>query len=94
MKQSEEQNILACEYHDYIEIICLYRYNVTITLTDNRLIQGQFHTTGFTTHQQHKYEVIKGFDDNQHPIEVKLTEIVKIDVNNQNAQFSSVRFDL
>ncbi|WMC10725.1 Rho-binding antiterminator [Oceanimonas pelagia] len=33
--------MMSCEQHDYIEIACLYRYSVTLTLVSGEQITGQ-----------------------------------------------------
>ena len=83
--------ILACHLYDYIEVICLYRYAVLITLINGQQINGVFNTTGFTA-TPIKQEVIYGKQINGVDIEVILTDIKSIKVLNENAQFSIVHF--
>ena len=52
--------MLKCDLHDYIEIICLYRYKVELTMLDESVVKGQFHDTGFVITEGKKTEVIKG----------------------------------
>ena len=82
---------LACELHDYIEVMCLYRYSVLITLNSGQHINGVFSTTGLTD-TPIKQEVVRGKLVNGDDIEVILTEIESIKVLNENAQFSIVHF--
>jgi len=83
--------MLACHLHDYIELICLHRYTVLLTLNNGQYITGVFHNTGFSD-TPIKQEVIYGKLKNGHEIEVILTDIKSIEVLNENAQFSIVHF--
>ncbi len=81
---------IKCEIYDYIEIICLYRYMVKLTLTDGTHIQGQFDRTLYVSRNQQKHEAIAGINQQQQAIEVILTDITSIDVLSQNASFSYI----
>ncbi|KVX03338.1 Rho-binding antiterminator [Shewanella frigidimarina] len=81
---------IKCEIYDYIEIICLYRYMVKLTLTDGTYIQGQFDRTLYVSRNQQKHEAIAGINQQLQAIEVILTDITSIDVLSPNASFSHI----
>jgi Rho-binding antiterminator len=71
-------NPIKCEIYDYIEIICLYRYRVKLTLTDGTHLQGQFDRTLYVSRNQQKHEAIAGINQQQQAIEVILTDIIQL----------------
>ncbi|MBB1440605.1 Rho-binding antiterminator [Shewanella sp. SG41-4] len=79
---------IKCEIYDYIEIICLYRYRVKLTLIDGTHLQGQFDRTLYVSRNQQKHEAIAGMNQQQQAIEVILTDIISIDVLTKNASFN------
>ncbi|PMG76646.1 hypothetical protein BCU84_12780 [Shewanella sp. 10N.286.51.B7] len=88
--------MLKCDLHDYIEIICLYRYRVELTMKDNAIIEGVFFDTGFSGEKSdsacksiEKVEVIKGqLSKNQQPVTVEIHNIKHIRVLTENAKFT------
>jgi Rho-binding antiterminator len=81
---------IKCETYDYIEIICLYRYLVKLTLTDGTNILGQFDRTLHVTRDQQKQEAIAGINQQQQTVEVILTDIKSIDVLSKNSSFTHI----
>ncbi|AZG73005.1 Rho-binding antiterminator [Shewanella livingstonensis] len=81
---------IKCESYDYIEIICLYRYMVKLTLTDGTHIQGQFDRTLYISRDQQKHEAIAGINQQQQAVEVILTDIKSIDVLSKNPSFTHI----
>ncbi|MGQ7957130.1 Rho-binding antiterminator [Pseudomonas sp. SP16.1] len=43
---------LACDLYDYVEIACLYRYQLSIELVDGTRLQGQALTTETTASKE------------------------------------------
>ena len=84
--------ILACNLHDYIEVMCLYRYEVQIMLNNGHHITGKFDSTGFIGQSTAKQEVIRGKDDNGVDLTLVLTDIKTVTVLTKNAQFNIVHF--
>ncbi|GIU54139.1 MULTISPECIES: Rho-binding antiterminator [Shewanella] len=85
--------MLRCDLHDYLEIMCLYQYQVELTMLDNSVINGQFFDTGFTEINGNKKEVIKGAinDDNSQVI-VEIEQIKSVKVLTPNPVFSDIDF--
>jgi Rho-binding antiterminator len=84
--------ILTCNLHDYIEVMCLYQYEVQITLNNGKLITEKFDSTGFIGQSTAKQEVIRGKDDNGVDLTLVLTDIKTVTVLTKNAQFNIVHF--
>lgn len=47
---------LPCDLHDYIEIACLYGYQLRLTLKDHQVVEGR--AMNIYTHQSREYLVI------------------------------------
>ncbi|MBB1270374.1 Rho-binding antiterminator [Shewanella sp. SR44-3] len=84
---------IRCADYDYIEIMCLHRYRVTVTMKDLSQYHAQFHTTSIIEFEGIKRETILGVDINQAPLQLMLNEILSITVLDDNAQFSKLQFD-
>jgi Rho-binding antiterminator len=83
---------IRCADYDYIEIMCLHRYRVTVTMKDLTQFEGQFHTTSIIEFEGLKREAIAGMDINQAPIQLILEDILSISVHDDKAQFSRLQF--
>lgn len=33
--------LISCELHDYIEVVCMYRYQIRLVLKDDSTIEGK-----------------------------------------------------
>ncbi|WP_299569456.1 Rho-binding antiterminator [uncultured Shewanella sp.] len=85
--------MLRCDLHDYLEIMCLYQYQVELTMLDNSVINGQFFDTGFTEISGKKKEIIKGaINDNGSPLFVEVAQIKSVKVLTPNPVFSDIDF--
>ncbi len=77
---------ISCALHDYIEIACMYGYQVKLYLKNGHIIVGKaidIHTdTG-----KHEYLIV---DNEQQKIE--LSQLAKMNVLTPNAKFSEVVF--
>ena len=51
------QCTISCELHDYLEIACLYGYQVKLTLKDDRIIEGKA-VDVLTTAEKREYLII------------------------------------
>lgn len=78
---------ISCELHDYLEIACLYGYQVKLTLTDQQTLEGKALDT-LTTAEKREYLLI----DNGEKQQVELGQIKKLQVLTPNAQFTEVVF--
>lgn len=82
------QDIISCELHDFVEVACMYGYQVRLTLKNNQLIEGKAIDI-VTSPEKRECLVIDG-DTRQH---IDLTELAKMQVLNPNAKFSEVKFE-
>lgn len=78
---------ISCELHDYLEIACLYAYQVRLILKDQQIIEGKAIDT-MTTAEKREYLVI----DNGKKQPIELRQIKKLQVLTANAKFSEVVF--
>ncbi|MDH5552691.1 MAG: Rho-binding antiterminator [Nitrosomonas sp.] len=81
-----QQNI-ACELHDFIEVACMYGYQVQLTLKDGQVIEGK--AVDITTSKEKREYLIINHDQEQ---QVELTQLTKLVVLTPNAQFKEVNF--
>jgi Rho-binding antiterminator len=84
---------IRCADYDYIEIMCLHRYRVTVTMKDLTLYEGQFHTTRIIELEGKKREAMVGIDINQARLQLMLEDISCISVHDDKAQFAKLLFD-
>jgi Rho-binding antiterminator len=84
---------IACADYDYIEIMCLYRYRVNITMKDLRQFQGQLFNTRLMEVQGIKHEAIIGIDIHQLPLALLLSEIMTIDILDEEAKFNRLTLE-
>lgn len=80
--------MISCSDYDYIEIVCLYRYQVSIELINGEQIQG---IALDTKRNQAKVECIElALEGSQQLLE--LDRIKRLVVNSPNPHFSQVTF--
>ncbi|MGB5856361.1 MAG: Rho-binding antiterminator [Oceanisphaera sp.] len=81
--------MMSCEQHDYIEIACLYRYPITLTLVSDEHISG---IALDTARNEQRQECIKiQNDDTEHLI--PLASITRMTATVDNPHFRVVEFD-
>ncbi len=81
--------MISCDQHDYIEIVCMYRYPVELTLKSGEIIQGI--AVDIILNDQ-KEECIK-LDVNNTSQNVILTSLHKLRVCAANPHFDQIQFD-
>ncbi|GAB4265315.1 MAG: Rho-binding antiterminator [Methylomicrobium sp.] len=79
--------LIACELHDYVEIACLHRYEVKLTLTDNRCVRGKALDIS-TEPDKREYLLV----ENGAKQKIELTQIVTLETLTPGARFQHVRF--
>lgn len=77
---------ISCNLHDYIEIACLYGYQVKLTLKNRQSIEGK--AVDIITADKREYLLI----DNGEQQRVELAQLVKMQVLTAKAKFSEVSF--
>jgi Rho-binding antiterminator len=75
---------ISCELHDYIEIACLYGYQVKLTLKNHSTLVGK--AIDIVTEDKREFWLIEGNE----PQRIDLTEIAKIEVLTANAKFTEL----
>lgn len=77
---------ISCDLHDYLEIACMYGYQVRLTLSDQQTVEGKAIDT--ITLDKREYLVI----DNGQKTKIQLNQLKKMQVLTANAQFTDVSF--
>ncbi|MDT8364583.1 MAG: Rho-binding antiterminator [Nitrosomonas sp.] len=80
--------LISCELHDYIEVACMYRYLVRLTLKDMSIMEGK--ARDITTSQDKKeFLLLETGTDSQ---QIELTTLRKMEVLSPNPKFQEVSF--
>ena len=80
--------MISCQAYDYIEIVCMYRYPITLTMRSGDSIE----CTALDTQQNiAREECIKVDVDSVEKL-VELDTIAQLDVRVENPHFKSISF--
>jgi len=82
------QDIISCELHDFVEVACMYGYQVRLTLKNNQIVEGK--AVDIVTSSEKRECLVIDNDTRQH---IDLTELAKMQVLDPNAKFNEVKFD-
>ena len=82
------QQIIDCELHDYIEVACMYSYQVRLILKNQQIFEGKAKDI-VTTAEKREFLII---DNEQGSQEVELIQLKKMQILTPNAQFKEVVF--
>ncbi|SFM08216.1 transcriptional antiterminator, Rof [Nitrosomonas nitrosa] len=82
------QPIIDCELHDYIEVACMYGYQVRLVLKNQQIIEGQAKDI-VTTAEKREFLVIENEQGRQ---QVELITLDKMQVLTTNAKFNEIFF--
>ncbi|MCQ8118661.1 Rho-binding antiterminator [Methylomonas rosea] len=77
---------IACDLHDYIEIACLYGYQVRLTLNDKRIVEGR--ALNIVTEEKREVLLL----DHNPAEKITLDQLAKLQVLTPNARFTEVIF--
>ena len=80
--------MISCGDYDYIEIACMYRYTVELTLTSGNVIEG---VAMDTARNDNRNECVI-LDVDSSKVLVELNEVKSLKVLTNNAQFTEVEF--
>ncbi|MBX9894781.1 MULTISPECIES: Rho-binding antiterminator [unclassified Nitrosomonas] len=80
--------VIDCELHDFVEVACMYRYQLKLILKDGQVIEGKAVDIASTPD---KRECLIVENDTQQ--QVDLMSLAKMEVLTPNAKFSEVVFD-
>ena len=84
--------MISCEEYDYIDIACLFRYLVKITMSDGKELKGVARDT--RRNSENEECVLVSIDDTSDTEElVVLEDIVKLEACVTNPHFAEVIFD-
>ncbi len=78
---------ISCELHDYIEVVCMYGYQLKLILKNGQIIEGKAIDI-ITATEQREYLVI----DNGAQQQIELTQLAKIRVITPHAKFNEIIF--
>jgi Rho-binding antiterminator len=81
------QDVISCELHDFIEIACMYGYELKLILKNNKIIEGKAIDI-VSSSEKREYLVIDK-DAKQH---IELTQLAKMQVLTPSAKFKEVIF--
>lgn len=79
---------IDCNKHDYIEIACMYRYKLVITLKSGRTIKANAITTQ-TKATKIEYFVV---ENEESIFEIPMTELAKLETVSDSASFKTISF--
>jgi len=82
------QSIIDCELHDYLEVACLYGYEVQLTLKNQLKIHGKAKNI-VTTAEKREFLIVQNA---QGPQQIELIQLQKLEVITPNAQFKEIIF--
>ncbi|WP_198436297.1 Rho-binding antiterminator [Moritella sp. F3] len=81
--------MMKCEQYDYIEIVCMYRYLIKLTLRTGAEIMG----TGIDTQRNEAREECIKMDVEGTSELIVLDSILTLEVKTDNPHFKIVTFD-
>ncbi|WP_428355739.1 Rho-binding antiterminator [Methyloprofundus sp.] len=79
--------IISCALHDYIEIACLYNYQIRLLLKNQQTIEGKAVDTLISADKR-EYLLLEC----ERQIKIELIEIKQLQVLTPQAKFQSVSF--
>lgn len=80
--------MLNCDLHDYVEIVCLYRYPLCLTLASGEVLYGTALDTRYNDARQEC--LVIEYQDNK--LWVVLDDIAQLQVTVPNPHLQQVRF--
>jgi len=82
-------NAIECDLHDYIEIVCMFRYKIKVHLKSQYKIVGTAITTDLDSMKNERLILVK-VDNTK--VQIRLDHIAVIKVLTKNACFEQVNF--
>jgi len=79
---------IACDLHDYLEIACLFAYQVRITLVTGETFTG----VAKTTRVENKKELLVLAVDNAQLQKIETPKLKTMEVLTPNAKFTRIEF--
>jgi len=81
-----EKEVISCELHDFVEVACMYGYQLRLILKDGETVEGR--AVDIVSENQQELLVI----DNDARQQIDLMTLAKMQVLTPNAKFSEVVF--
>jgi Rho-binding antiterminator len=81
------KEVISCELHDFVEVVCMYGYQLRLILKNGEVIEGK--AVDILSIDQQELLVV---DDNGEKKQVDLIALAKMQVLTPNAKFSEVVF--
>ena len=81
------QDAISCELHDFIEVACMYGYQLKLMLKNNQIIEGK--AIDIVNSLEKRECLVIDSDSRQ---QIELTQLAKMQVLTPNAKFSEVVF--
>jgi len=81
------QDAISCELHDFVEVACMYGYQLKLTLKNNQVIEGKAIDI-INSPERRECLVI----DNDSRQQIELTQLARMQVLTPNAKFNEVVF--
>jgi Rho-binding antiterminator len=81
-------HLISCELHDYIEVACMYGYQVKLFLLDQSSIEGKAKDI-LTKAEKREFLILETGSGSQH---VELVLLEKMQILTPNARFSEIVF--
>jgi Rho-binding antiterminator len=80
--------ILPCHFHDYIEIACLYGFEICLQLDNAESVQGKALTTKTLSNKTECLLMLVG----DQTVKVEITDILTMQAITQNPHFDQIEF--
>lgn len=81
------QDAISCELHDFVEVACMYGYQLKLILKNNQIIEGKAIDI-VNSPERREYLVI----DNDSRQQIELTQLARMQVLTPHAKFNEVVF--
>lgn len=81
------EDTISCELHDFVEVACMYRYQLKLILKNEQMIEGTAIDIVNTPERQECLII-----DNDSRMQIELTQLVRMEVLTPNAKFREVIF--
>ena len=82
--------MISCDDYDYIEVACMYRYEIKLTMKSGRLIEG---VAVDTVRDELRKECIKVKTIDEEAKLVVLDDVLKMTAQTSNPYFNEVVFN-
>ncbi len=82
------QNAISCELHDFVEVACMYTYQLKLILKNEQILEGKALDI-INSADKKECLVLETNGEKQH---IELTQLAKMEVSTPNAKFKEVIF--